>query len=123
MIKIVVYRRFYRKFSNFSNFLQFFFSSFLVFGDVFSVQRKVLEGVPGDPGPKNDEFFFWKKCFIRSEKARGPAGDRGKKFEKIRKIFGSTNDRPGRTGPAPAWPGLFRAVNPLQGPYQAMVIL
>ena len=68
------------------------------------------------------KFFFWKKCFIRSEKARGPAGDRGKKFEKIRKIFGSTNYRPGRTGPAPAWPGLFRAVNPLQGPYQAMVI-
>ena len=70
------------------------------------------------------KFFFWKKCFIRSEKARGPAGDRGKKFEKIRKIFGSTNYRPGRTGPAPArprfrnfpfWPGTESLAIPCPG--------
>ena len=72
-----------------------------------------MEGVPGDPGPKNDQkiFFFWKKCFIRSEKARGPAGDRGKKSKKIRKKFDSTNGRPGpvrhRSGT-----GLARPVKP-----------
>ena len=50
------------------------------------------------------KIFFWKKCFIRSEKARGPAGDRGKKFEKFssRRITGPAGPAPDRHRPGPA---------------------
>merc|ERR1711953_315790 len=66
---------------------------------------RVLEGDPGDPGPKNDEFFFLEKVFYSIRKSHRTGRGPGKKIRKNSKIFDSTNYRPGRTGPAPARPG------------------
>ena len=63
------------------------------------------------------KIFFWKKCFIRSEKARGPAGDRGKKIEKFRKFLARRITGPaGPDRPGPARPGIrnFRFTGPIK---------
>ena len=73
---------------------------FFFFGKRVLFDQKNPEDRPG-PGEKN-----WKMCFIRSEKAIGPAGTGGKKIEKIRKfstlrITGPAGPDRHRPGPAP----------------------
>ena len=84
-----------------------------MFGDVFSDVWSCPDRVPGDSGPKNIEKKFWtKKCFIRSEKAIGPAraGQAGKKkFEKFRLY--ELPARPDLAGPARV-SGLLSPVKP-----------
>ena len=73
-----------------------------MFPGVFSVVWSCRDRAPGDSGPKNIEKNIWtKKCFIRSEKAVGPARTGNKKIEKNRKIWlDELPARPDRTGPA-----------------------
>ena len=76
-----------------------------------------MEGVPGDPGPKNDQkiFFFGKSVLFDQKKPEDRPGTGEKNRKKIEKFFDSTNGRPGpdrhRSGT-----GLARPVKPLQGP-------
>ena len=68
-----------------------------------------MEGVPGDPGPKNDQknFFFGKSVLFDQKKPedRPGTGEKNrKKIEKFSTLRMAGPDRTG-TGPAPARPG------------------
>ena len=100
--------RFIEDFIKISNFLKKIINKifFFIVWRCFLVHRKVLEGVPGDSGPKIPNKFFGPKSVLFDQKKPGDRPGTGEKnSKKFEKIFGSTNYRPGRTGPAPAWPG------------------